>query len=348
MDASQGHDTRAPDQVAELDHKAYMPVNIDVLRPWGKGRFSIYVQKGRGLVLYVARGGSFTHDQARKLRSLGVSQVFLQRNEHRQYENYLHENLGDILLDDTIPIQERAEIWYASATAQARGILKEKLPHSITRNRFDQVGKLVRQSINLLQNPDAVKSVAKLLTKGYQDYQHGLSVMILTSLMLMDRPGVDEDLLVNIGVGALLHDLGKISLPPELLDRRPETWTPEEEALYKSHPALGVGLCVALPLAPETLHCLLFHHEQEDGRGYPAGLPSAGIPPYVKALSVCNAYDALTRACVWRPAYPPFEALRKMEARKETLDLAMFKRLIMILADAEIIHEDDEPVGMFR
>jgi HD-GYP domain-containing protein (c-di-GMP phosphodiesterase class II) len=58
---------------------------------------------------------------------------------------------------------------------------------------------------------------------------------------------------------------------------------------------------------------------------------------------VCNTYDALTRTCVWRPAYPPFEALRKMEARKETLDRTMFKRLIMILADADLMQEKTEP-----
>jgi HD-GYP domain-containing protein (c-di-GMP phosphodiesterase class II) len=139
-----------------------------------------------------------------------------------------------------------------------------------------------------------------------------------------------------------LHDIGKTGLPTGLMDRRPDGWTPEEEAQFKSHPAMGVGLLVGLPLPTETLHCILFHHEQEDGKGFPAGLPSAGIPFFVKALTVCNTYDALTRACVWRPAYPPFEALRKMEARKETFDRAMFKRLIMILADADMLGKGND------
>jgi HD-GYP domain-containing protein (c-di-GMP phosphodiesterase class II) len=325
------------DTVTAQELKAYVPIKTTALRPWGKGRFSVYVRKGTGLVLYATRGAAFTADQLARLRAMGLATVYIHKGELRHFENYLREALGEVLLDESIPLADRAEVWHASAVDLVKSVLEEKLPHSLSRSRFDQVGKLVRQSIGFLQSPDAVKNVAKLISKGYQEYQHGLSVMVLTSLMLMDRPGMDEDVLVKIGVGALLHDVGKLGLPEGLLERRPDSLSPEEQALYRSHPALGVGLCVGLPLPPETLHCILFHHEQEDGKGFPAGLPAAGIPPYVKALCVCDTYDALTRACVWRPAYPPYEALRKMEARKETLDLAMFKRLIMILADAEML-----------
>lgn len=327
----------AEEAVPAQELKAYLPIKTLSLRPWGKGRFSVYVRKGNGLVLYATRGAAFSADQLSRLRAMGVATVYIHKGEMRHYENYLREALGEVLLDESIPLADRAEVWHASAANLARGVLEEKLPHSLSRSRFDQVGKLVRQSIGFLQGPDAVKNVAKLISKGYQEYQHGLAVMVLTSLVLMDRPGVDEELLVKVGVGALLHDVGKLGLPEGLLERRPDGWAPEEETAFRSHPALGVGLCVGLPLPPETLHCILFHHEQEDGKGFPAGLPSAGIPNYVKALAVCNTYDALTRACVWRPAYPPFEALRKMEARKETLDKAFFKRLIMILADAEVL-----------
>jgi HD-GYP domain-containing protein (c-di-GMP phosphodiesterase class II) len=328
-------------EVPALDIKGYHPIKPHLLRPWGNGRFSLYVRKGQGLVLYVSRGTTLSREQVLRLRSMGGDAVYVLQGELRHYEGYLRENLGELLLDDSIPLAERTEIWHDSAASLAQDVLAEKLPHAISRARFDQIGKLVRQSLGFFQVPDAVKNMARLITKGYQAYQHGLAVMVLTSLMLLDRQDVTEDLLIKVGVGALLHDVGKLGLPQGLLDRRPETWTPEEETLYRSHPALGVGVCVKLPLPPETLHCILFHHEREDGKGFPAGLPSSGIPFYVKALAVCNNYDALTRACVWRPAYQPFDALRRMESRKEKLDKAMFKRLIMILADAEVLQNGE-------
>ncbi|EFL49625.1 metal dependent phosphohydrolase [Solidesulfovibrio fructosivorans JJ]] len=335
--------TESEDTLPSPELKSYFPVKTLSLRPWGNGRFSVYVRKGPRLVLYASRGAAFSKEQLARLRSTGTPTVYIHQGELRHYENYLRESLGELLLDESIPLAERAEVWHESAVSLAKCVLEEKLPHSVSRARFEQIGKLVRQTVGFLHDPGAVKNVARLVSKGYQEYQHGLAVMVLTSLMLMDRKGISEDLLVKVGVGALLHDVGKLGLAEGLLDRRPDTWTPEEEIQFRSHPALGVGLCVGLPLPPETLHCILFHHEQEDGRGFPAGLPAAGIPPYVKALGVCNIYDALTRACVWRPAYPPFEALRKMEARKETLDKGMFKRLIMILADAEILKENEQP-----
>ncbi|MGE4537756.1 MAG: HD-GYP domain-containing protein [Desulfovibrio sp.] len=336
--------TAPEDALPSPELKSYFPVKTLSLRPWGNGRFSVYVRKGSGLVLYASRGAVFSKEQLARLRSTGTSTVYIHQGELRHYENYLRESLGELLLDESIPLSERAEVWHESAVSLAKCVLEEKLPHSISRARFEQIGKLVRQTVGFLQDPGAVQNVARLVSKGYQEYQHGLAVMVLTSLMLMDRKGFNEALLVKVGVGALLHDVGKLGLPPGLVERRPDSWTPEEETQFRSHPALGVGFCMGLPLPPETLHCILFHHEQEDGRGFPAGLPGAGIPAYVKALCVCNTYDALTRACVWRPAYPPFEALRKMEARKDTLDKAMFKRLIMILADAEILKNDGKAV----
>lgn len=340
--APSGAPTTADDAIPAQELKSYAPIKTAYLRPWGTGKFSLYVRKGQGLVLFATRGGAFTQDQLRRLRAGNVENVYVHRGELRHYENYLRDNLGELLLDESIPVADRAEAWHASASQQVRGVLEEKLPHSISRARFDQVGKLVRQSIGFLQTPGAMQNLAPLISKGYQDYQHGLASMVLTSIMLMDHKGMTEELLVKVGVGALLHDIGKTGLPTGLMDRRPDGWTPEEEALFKSHPAMGVGLLVGLPLPTETLHCILFHHEQDDGKGFPAGLPAAGIPFFVKALTVCNTYDALTRACVWRPAYPPFEALRKMEARKETFDRAMFKRLIMILADADMLGKGGE------
>ena len=325
------------DDIPPQELKAYIPIKTLCLRPWGSGRFSIYVRKGQGLVLYSARGSAFTREQAQRLQAMGVDRVFIHCGEMRHFENYLRDILGELLLDESVPLAERTEAWHTSASSLARGVLEEKLPHSLSRARFDQVGRLVRQSIGFLQLPDAVKNVARLITKGYQEYQHGLAVMVLTSVLLMDRPEMTEDLLVKVGVGALLHDVGRLGLSPGLMDKSPGSWSPEEEAAFRTHPALGVGFCVGLPLPAETLHCILFHHEQADGKGFPAGLPAAGIPDYVKALAVCNTYDALTRACVWRPAYPPFDALRRMEARKTSLDRTMFKRLIMILADAEVL-----------
>lgn len=325
------------DDVPLQELKAYLPIKTAFLRPWGSGRFSVYVRKGQGLVLYSSRGSAFTQEQIRRLNAMNVPMVYIHRGEVKHYENYLRESLGDLLLDETIPLETRAEAWHSSAGALAKSVLEEKLPQSISRARFEQINKLVGQTIGFLQEPGAMKNIAQLISKGYQDYQHGLAVMVLTSVMLMDKRGMTEDLLIRIGVGALLHDVGRTALPPGLLERRPDTWTPEELTLFRSHPALGVGLCVQLPLPTETLHCILFHHEQEDGKGFPAGMPGPALPLFVKALSVCNTYDALTRACVWRPAYPPFEALRNMESRKECFDREMFRRLIMILADAEMI-----------
>ena len=105
------------ENVQEQEFKDYLAIRTEFLRPWGSGRFSVYIRKGQGLILYAARGGAYTKDQAQKLRAMGLSQVYLHKGEYRHYENYLRENLGDILLDDSIPLAERGELWHGPVNA---------------------------------------------------------------------------------------------------------------------------------------------------------------------------------------------------------------------------------------
>jgi hypothetical protein len=63
----------------DRENKTYLPIKTEFLRPWGSGRFSIYIRKGQGLVLYAARGGAYTKDQAQKLKTMGIEQVYLHK-----------------------------------------------------------------------------------------------------------------------------------------------------------------------------------------------------------------------------------------------------------------------------
>lgn len=102
--------TPAEEGVAAQELKSYVPVKTMSLRPWGKGRFSFYVRKGGGLVLYATRGAAFTADQLARLRAMGVATVYIHKGEQRHYDNYLRENLGELLLDESIPLAERSEV----------------------------------------------------------------------------------------------------------------------------------------------------------------------------------------------------------------------------------------------
>lgn len=129
-------------------------------------------------------------------------------------------------------------------------------------------------------------------------------------------PAEDIDALAYIGP---LHDLGKMRVPPEILNK-PGALTEEEFALMKRHPEEGVEILLqaALGLSDTALALLRHHHERWDGRGYPAGLKGEAIPAIARCLSVADSYDAMTMDRPYRKGMPHGEAMHRLEAAAGT------------------------------
>jgi putative nucleotidyltransferase with HDIG domain len=117
----------------------------------------------------------------------------------------------------------------------------------------------------------------------------------------------------HLAVGGLLHDIGKLSVPLEIL-RKPSGLTDEEYAAIKCHSEAGRRLLEELGgFSPTVLDLVSDHHERLDGRGYPRGLTEEELPLHTRILTVCDVYDALVSDRVYRAAWAPeraFELLR--------------------------------------
>jgi putative nucleotidyltransferase with HDIG domain len=117
----------------------------------------------------------------------------------------------------------------------------------------------------------------------------------------------------HLAVGGLLHDIGKLSVPLEIL-RKPAGLTDEEYAEIKRHPEAGRRLLEELGgFSPTVRDLVSDHHERLDGRGYPRGLTEEELPLHTRILTVCDVYDALVSDRVYRGAWTPeraFELLR--------------------------------------
>ena len=105
--------------------------------------------------------------------------------------------------------------------------------------------------------------------------------------------GLPPDRLRVISRGAFLHDIGKIAIPDEILNK-PGRLTPEERLVVETHPQLGYELASNAPSLREVLQVILHHHERMDGGGYPGGLVGRNIPFEARVVAVADVWDALT------------------------------------------------------
>jgi putative nucleotidyltransferase with HDIG domain len=136
--------------------------------------------------------------------------------------------------------------------------------------------------------------------------------------------GLDDDVLLWFRMGALLHDVGKIVVPPEILNK-PGKLTPDERTVIERHPDAGVELIGDIEFPWDIRPMVRHHHEAWDGSGYPLGLAGNEIPLPARILCVADVYDALASDRPYRSAFPHERTLAIMSSEAGTkLDPALF------------------------
>lgn len=153
-------------------------------------------------------------------------------------------------------------------------------------------------------------AIARALEERDQTHGHGARVAALAE-PVAERLGWEPGRLRELRFGAVVHDIGKITVRQELL-RKTGPLALEELAEIREHPRAGAALVTPLRSARSALPYVLFHHERWDGGGYPCGLHTNSIPLEGRLLAIADAYDAMTSARPYRPALSTERALAEV------------------------------------
>jgi len=148
-------------------------------------------------------------------------------------------------------------------------------------------------------------------TKGHTDRVASLALLLAKEL------GLRANMLKTVVAAALLHDLGKIRIEDEILNKAGKL-TEEEFTVIKKHPELGVELLRGKEFPWDIKPLVLHHHEKYDGQGYPHGLKGEEIPLGARVICVADVFDALTSDRVYRSGFDTAKALQIMDEESGT------------------------------
>jgi putative nucleotidyltransferase with HDIG domain len=178
---------------------------------------------------------------------------------------------------------------------------------SIDHEKVELASKTLTGSV--FRNVDALLSLTVLKDYSEHTYTHSVNVCCLT-LAIAYASGVTEEEAAIVGVGGLLHDVGKSKIPLSVLDK-PGPLTDDERKVILSHPLFGEEILKKMGNVPEEAFYITGqHHEKVSGSGYPRGLSGNEMHPWAKMAAVADVYDALTSARPYKPGLPPHIALR--------------------------------------
>jgi putative nucleotidyltransferase with HDIG domain len=161
-------------------------------------------------------------------------------------------------------------------------------------------------------------------TKGHSDRVASLS------LLLAREVGLRGNVLKTIVAGALLHDIGKIKIENEILNK-PGRLTAEEFGQIKRHPEFGIEFLLDKEFPWDLKPLILYHHEHYDGGGYPEGLKDEAIPLGARIICIADVFDALTSDRVYRKAFEPAKALAIMAEEAAFYDPMLLKCFVRMI-----------------
>lgn len=190
----------------------------------------------------------------------------------------------------------------------------------------------------------------RLLTEGAGDKAslHAVNVAII-SLLMGKTFGLSAADMQDLGVGAMLHDVGKVELP-ERVRHREEHFTPAENQFYQEHVAHGVTIAKKMGLASGATLVIAQHHEHADGSGFPLKLNSDRMTTGARIVSLVNRYDNMCNPHVPSRALTPHEALSLLFAqgknRYDTAILGAFIKMMGVYPPGSVVQLTDDRYAM--
>lgn len=240
---------------------------------------------------------------------------------------------------------------------RARAIRTMARARTVARKIFD-AGRLgkgipIDEAFTLVAEIDALFDrgehalIDMIRMKAVDEYTYLHSVAVSALMLKFARElGLPAEEVRECGLAGLLHDVGKMQIPNEVL-HKPGALADEEFEIVKTHPGIGYSILRDIADLPEAVIAVAqLHHEKIDGSGYPLGLKGDEIPLIARMGAICDVYDALTSDRVYKGAWTPAEALREMVASAHHLDaelVRVFARCIgmedLAIAPAEqVVH----------
>lgn len=279
----------------------YRMIQLESLIPETLPGVSLFIRHGDNHVLYKDRTLSFTNKDKERLLSNKVKHLFVTADEISAYNQYVESNLAALMSDESLEPEERQNVLYQASVNYVHEIFD--CPAVAIRQNADRCRNLIQHILNDVMNSDGVMSaLGSLVDHNSYTYVHSVQVATYSISLHMKLFELERDELIDVGIGSLFHDYGKVYIPKVVLDK-PGKLTATEFHELKNHPVYGYSTLKDLDIfSPVSLGIVKHHHEKENGKGYPDGLKSYDIARSSKITAIADVFSALTTNRSYRNA----------------------------------------------
>lgn len=308
----------------------YFPIEKETMLPGFKIYFNVYKKSDLDVELY------FGPDKEKDVSGIvpedvqdTQSAIAIHNNDIPLYKKYINEITLELRKNNknTTPAQ------YSILRENSKFIIKDILENPRSGETYQKAGDLVKTlTETILNNQNNFASLLTINSHDYYTYTHSLNVCSLSIGLGRELELRKDPDLFELGLGALLHDIGKCSIDPRILNK-PGKLTDEEFKLVQNHVITAKTILNEnkTEIPRNSLLTILQHHEKLSGKGYPYNLKGSQVSIFGRICSLIDFYDALTTERSYKKAFSPFQAFELLSKIKEDYDHNLIKKLIVIM-----------------
>ncbi len=311
----------------------YMSIPPAAIVPGAMPEFRIYVLTPQGrYVLWALEGNKVTADQLAMLAEGGSEAIFVDFKEQFKYEQYLESNLGNILENESSSDDQKGEIFSKVSVNVLKSTYETSLGlGTMSMDALRRTQALIENALKFITESKSIYALSKMIGHDYQTYEHATKVLWFTAAFLYIHPEILEqiepgyqsfdktrqaEILRLCSVGALLHDIGKVFVSQEILNKN-DPLTDVEWEIMKRHPLNSLAMLIDADLPTFVKKGVLHHHEDYHGGGYPMSLEGKNIPTLARVLRIIDVFDAMTSRRPYKDPLAPMKAAQIMIGEPE-------------------------------
>ncbi len=267
-------------------------------------------------------------------KSVKISEGLIPKNKDiliKASDIYLYERYLKSLEGIDLPSYQTTNLEATVAKERANIVMKDIFDNQITYEKFEVVRDLTRRFIEgILNNKYVAYNLLSLKRLDYYTYLHSVNVGVL-SLGLAITAGLSNKDVELLALGAMLHDIGKSTLPPEIINK-PSRLNEREFMIYKNHVIEGKRILEGIDRFPKvSMEPVLLHHEKLTGRGYPFRLKEDRIGVFGRITGIADCYDALTTPRLNKYPLTPYNALFIICKETADYDRGLLKEFVKMM-----------------
>jgi response regulator RpfG family c-di-GMP phosphodiesterase len=346
--------------------KKFMAIPPGAIIPGSLPRFKIYIPTpNKGNILWAEDGNQVKPDQINRLADTGIKEVFIDLEEAVLYEEYLESHLGDILSSESPSDEQKATLFSKVSTNVVKDALETSFKSGkININTMERTERMIRNTLEFITESRSLQALAKMIGHNYQTYEHATKVLWLTMAFLNENPDIVEQIqpdynvfdkeqkrviLRQCGVSALLHDIGKAYVAPEIINKS-GALSEIEWGIMRCHPLYGLAMLLDTDLPVFVKKGVLEHHEDFQGGGYPMMIDGPKITVLARVLRIIDVFDAMTSRRPYKEPLAPLNAVQIMvgvpennsendprdQGMRRCFDEQLLRRFIVLLGAARL------------